>query len=207
MVAFAENKKVLVAETRQPIGLGVLGALCVENCGYRYDPESKNYYVRNRYYAPALGRWLTRDPIGYRGGINLYGYVQSSPVAALDPLGSAFVSPGYPGDDPLPPPDEFTPEAAAALEALIAALSDIAWLFPAAAAALAVALAAYGAWWSACAKGRQIYLDADCDIAHPTQANHPHAAQQAWYTVAKCVRLEPTCNPDCPSELSIGGLG
>ena len=36
-------------------------------CGYRYDPETENYYVRNRFYAPVLGRWLQRDPIGYAG--------------------------------------------------------------------------------------------------------------------------------------------
>ena len=31
----------------------------------------------NRHYSPALGRWITRDPIGYAGGINLYEYVES----------------------------------------------------------------------------------------------------------------------------------
>jgi RHS repeat-associated protein len=60
---------------------------CVKNCGYRYDVETENYYVRNRYYSPTLGRWLTRDPIGYRGGINLYGYVDSSPVGNVDAEG------------------------------------------------------------------------------------------------------------------------
>src|SRR5690606_11299608 len=46
-------------------------------CGYRYDPESKQYQVRNREYNPVLGRWLQRDPIGFDGGDwNLYGYVQ-----------------------------------------------------------------------------------------------------------------------------------
>ncbi len=66
------------------------GGLCVENpggnssiyCGYHFDPETQNYYVRNRYYSPVLGRWISRDPIGHSGGINLYGYVESSPAAA-----------------------------------------------------------------------------------------------------------------------------
>ncbi len=58
-------------------------------CGYRYDAETQNYYVRNRYYSPVLGRWVTRDPIGYEGGINLYGYVESSPVAGVDWAGLA----------------------------------------------------------------------------------------------------------------------
>jgi RHS repeat-associated protein len=60
------------------------GANDIIYCGYRYDAETENYYVRNRYYSPSLGRWLTRDPIGYQGGIDLYGYVNSSPVVGSD---------------------------------------------------------------------------------------------------------------------------
>jgi len=63
------------------------GANEIIYCGYRYDPESENYYVRNRYYAPALGRWITRDPIGTQGGINLYAYVASNPAGKADPAG------------------------------------------------------------------------------------------------------------------------
>ena len=66
------------------------GANDIICCGYRYDAESENYYVRNRYYSPVLGRWLTRDPIGYRGGINLYGYVESDPVGMVDPEGTKW---------------------------------------------------------------------------------------------------------------------
>ena len=60
------------------------GASEIIYCGYRYDAEMQNYYARNRYYAAHLGRWLTRDPIGYQGGINLYAYVASSPVGNVD---------------------------------------------------------------------------------------------------------------------------
>ncbi len=56
-------------------------------CGYRLDPETQLYYVRNRTYNPVLGRWIQRDPIGYAGGINLYGYVESSPAGLVDPSG------------------------------------------------------------------------------------------------------------------------
>ena len=60
-------------------------------CGYRFDPESQLYYVRNRTYNPALGRWIQRDPIGYAGGINLYGYVESAPVGSVDAWGRKWV--------------------------------------------------------------------------------------------------------------------
>ncbi|MGC9260820.1 MAG: RHS repeat-associated core domain-containing protein [Phycisphaerae bacterium] len=56
-------------------------------CGYRYDPESELYYIRNRTYNPVLGRWLQRDPIGYVGGINLYEYVGGRAVGKVDPSG------------------------------------------------------------------------------------------------------------------------
>ena len=36
--------------------------------GRRYDSESTLYYFRNRYMSPVLGRFLTRDPIGYADG-------------------------------------------------------------------------------------------------------------------------------------------
>jgi len=54
---------------------------------YRWDAETGLYQVRNRYLHAGLGRWVTRDPIGYRGGINLYGYVRNTPTNTVDPLG------------------------------------------------------------------------------------------------------------------------
>ncbi|MCW5933415.1 MAG: hypothetical protein KIT45_03835 [Fimbriimonadia bacterium] len=41
-----------------------------------------------RWYDPAVGRFLSMDPIRYRGGdTNLYGYVQNNPLAFVDPWG------------------------------------------------------------------------------------------------------------------------
>ena len=60
-------------------------------CGYRYDPEAELYYVRNRSYNAVLGRWVQRDPIGYAGGLNLYGYVVGIVVTNVDPSGTAQV--------------------------------------------------------------------------------------------------------------------
>ena len=42
-----------------------------------------------RAYDPNLGRWLSRDPIGTNGGINLYGYVGNDPTDWIDPFGLA----------------------------------------------------------------------------------------------------------------------
>jgi len=55
--------------------------------GRRYDPETGSYYYRARYYDPEIGRFLQVDPIGYVGGINLYGYVSNNSVNLTDPLG------------------------------------------------------------------------------------------------------------------------
>ncbi|MHB9082099.1 MAG: RHS repeat-associated core domain-containing protein [Pirellulaceae bacterium] len=40
-----------------------------------------------RYYAAHLGRFCSRDPIGYEGGINLLEYVGDSPLMRTDPSG------------------------------------------------------------------------------------------------------------------------
>lgn len=38
-------------------------------------------------YDPYLGRWLSRDPVGEEGGLNLYGYTSNRPVYFFDILG------------------------------------------------------------------------------------------------------------------------
>ena len=56
-------------------------------CGYVFNPERDDYTVRFRVYAPELGRWRTRDPIGYVDGSSMYEYTSSSPIRFLDPSG------------------------------------------------------------------------------------------------------------------------
>ncbi|MGE0495367.1 MAG: RHS repeat domain-containing protein, partial [Vulcanimicrobiota bacterium] len=44
-------------------------------------------YMRRRHYDARLGRFLSRDPISFAGGLNLYGYVGGNPVNGVDPAG------------------------------------------------------------------------------------------------------------------------
>ncbi len=60
------------------------------------------------FYNPSTGRWLNRDPLGEKGGINLYGFVANSPVNWVDADGQAIMPmpsmPYYPPYIPPPPP-------------------------------------------------------------------------------------------------------
>jgi RHS repeat-associated protein len=62
-------------------------------CGYYHDSETGLYHVRYRYYHPPLGRWTSRDPIGYADGMGLYEYGRSHPIAGIDPLGTEWYKP------------------------------------------------------------------------------------------------------------------
>lgn len=55
--------------------------------GQQWDAETQLYYYRARYYSPSLGRFVSSDPAGIGGGINLYGYVGNQTTGARDPLG------------------------------------------------------------------------------------------------------------------------
>ncbi|MEM1296276.1 MAG: RHS repeat-associated core domain-containing protein, partial [Verrucomicrobiota bacterium] len=58
--------------------------------GQFLDEETGWYDYGYRYYSPAIGRWLTRDPIQERGGVNLYGIVGNSAINRSDVLGLLF---------------------------------------------------------------------------------------------------------------------
>ena len=53
---------------------------------YFHQPSGMNLAMY-RAYSPTLARWLSRDPIGEKGGLNLYGYVENNPINLWDPLG------------------------------------------------------------------------------------------------------------------------
>ncbi len=54
-------------------------------CGEYYDAESGFIYLRNRYYEPSIGRFITEDPV--KNGLNWYIYCSNNPVNRIDPLG------------------------------------------------------------------------------------------------------------------------
>jgi RHS repeat-associated protein len=60
--------------------------------GQYHDHETGLHYNRYRYYDPHVGRFISKDPIGYLGGLNLYAFAPN-PVEWVDPLGLWGASP------------------------------------------------------------------------------------------------------------------
>lgn len=55
--------------------------------GQRYDAGSGLNYNYFRDYEPATGRYAQSDPLGLKGGLNTYAYVEGNPLGAIDPFG------------------------------------------------------------------------------------------------------------------------
>jgi RHS repeat-associated protein len=55
--------------------------------GQFFDIETGLYYYRARYYHSTLGRFASRDAIGYGASSNLYEYAASQPPNKTDPFG------------------------------------------------------------------------------------------------------------------------
>ena len=53
--------------------------------GEYYDAESGFIYLRNRYYDPSIGRFITEDPA--QSGTNWYVYANNNPLTYIDPWG------------------------------------------------------------------------------------------------------------------------
>ena len=47
---------------------------------------------RMRWYDPVTGRWLSKDPIGLSGGLNLYAFCEGNPILRIDPQGESAAS-------------------------------------------------------------------------------------------------------------------
>lgn len=55
--------------------------------GLPSDPETGFVYMRNRYYDPEMGRFVTTDPLGYADAPNLYQFALNDPINNSDPSG------------------------------------------------------------------------------------------------------------------------
>jgi RHS repeat-associated protein len=123
------NSHTLAAYDYDPYGLPTR-TTGTSHTDFRYAGLLMHYpsglYLANyRAYDPASGRWISRDPIGEEGGVNLYAYVLGNPIGYTDPLGlSPYNDPmnqianraaGLPPNANLPPPIKGTVTANAQL--------------------------------------------------------------------------------------------
>jgi len=87
-----ENQTIAWKAAYTPFGEAVVLIATVENPfrfpGQYYDQETGLHYNYFRYYDPTTGRYVTPDPIGLEGGINLFVYVKNNPLKYKDPRGT-----------------------------------------------------------------------------------------------------------------------
>jgi RHS repeat-associated protein len=74
---------------QDPDGNGTQVSVNLRFPGQYYDAESGLHQNWMRDYTPGYGRYAQADPIGQRGGVDLYGYARDNPVNLADPLGLA----------------------------------------------------------------------------------------------------------------------
>jgi RHS repeat-associated protein len=89
--AVSYNRKISVydaAKTRILQNMGKDSSYSIRH-NQHYQPISRldKDFNRNRYYSPALGRFTSKDPIGFAADGNLYRYVLNNPLVLIDPYG------------------------------------------------------------------------------------------------------------------------
>ncbi|MCA7940280.1 RHS repeat-associated core domain-containing protein [Burkholderia cepacia] len=101
--------------------------------GQYHDQETGLHYNRHRYYDPNSGRFISKDPIGIEGGINVYAYVKN-PIVWIDPLGLQATGPALLGmghlyrSDILPTIPRMTQNSS--LSAVLGEVSNFPWPAP-----------------------------------------------------------------------------
>jgi RHS repeat-associated protein len=60
--------------------------------GNPFDAELGLNYMMRRWYDPRTGQFISKDPAGFYGGINLYNYVGNNPITRMDPAGTSWFS-------------------------------------------------------------------------------------------------------------------
>ena len=85
----------LVTEAQVSLGNG---AQSVDNTnvgytGHQWDNDSGLNYMQARYYDPLIGRFMSNDPVGFRGihSFNRYAYANNNPYKYIDPDGETAV--------------------------------------------------------------------------------------------------------------------
>jgi len=84
---------------------GPFGELVTESGAYAHinpirwstkyqDSESGLVYYGHRFLNSQTRRWISRDPIGEKGGMNLYGFNYNSPLIHIDPRGLTPIGKG-----------------------------------------------------------------------------------------------------------------
>ncbi|MGH7487173.1 MAG: RHS repeat-associated core domain-containing protein, partial [bacterium] len=81
-----ENLAVFEAPNPRETAVSAVGNLSGFQ-GHPSDSETGLLYVRNRYYDPELGRFVTIDPLGYADGPSAYAFTANNPLNMSDPLG------------------------------------------------------------------------------------------------------------------------
>ncbi len=64
------------------------------------DEVSGFYQMGYRWHSPVLGRWLSQDPVGLAGGVNLDAFTVNSPTTHTDPYGLDIWIEGPSADEP-----------------------------------------------------------------------------------------------------------
>ncbi|RBJ76708.1 sugar-binding protein, partial [Pseudomonas sp. MWU12-2534b] len=83
--AWGEAREVIARASK---AAGIVARNSLRFQGQRVDEESGLHYNRHRYYDPSSGRFVSKDPHGLAGCMNVYQYAET-PVLWTDPLGLA----------------------------------------------------------------------------------------------------------------------
>ncbi|MNV34746.1 putative deoxyribonuclease RhsC [compost metagenome] len=86
------------APANDPDGDGVAFDLALRFPGQQATDASGLFYNYQREYEPALGRYSQSDPIGLKGGISTFTYVENNPQSAVDPEGLEGIGPWNNGE-------------------------------------------------------------------------------------------------------------